>query len=143
MANLTAKQEAFCQAIVSGMTQSDAYRTAYSAEKMKATSVNVNASKLMADTNIAQRVEILREPVVQKVRYGLEQAMAEAEEAFMVARGKENGGAMVAAVTLRAKLHGLLVERKEIKVSQLSEMPTDQLDKFISQKAKEAGISVH
>lgn len=57
---LTAKQEKFCQAIADGMTQSDAYRSAYNAGKMKDEGIHVNASKLMADTKVATRVSELR-----------------------------------------------------------------------------------
>lgn len=114
MDKLTAKQEAFCQAVVSGMSQSDAYRKAYNAKKMKAETVQQSASRLMADRKVAARVESLRKPVAEKVQYGLEQAMLEAKEAFDIAKEKENGGAMVAAATLRAKLNGLLIERMKV-----------------------------
>lgn len=140
---LTAKQEAFCQAVVSGMSQADAYRTAYAAKKMSAPAIAVEASKLMANPKVSLRVQELRKPVIQKVRYGLEQAMLEAEEAFKVAKAKENGGAMVAAATLRAKLNGLLVEKKEVRHGQLQDVPDEQLDALIAQKAKEAGVQLH
>lgn len=140
---LTAKQEAFCQAIVAGMSQADAYRKAYDAENMKPATVQSKASILMADGKVRARVEELRQPVIQKVRYGLEQAMLEAEEAFQVAKNKENGGAMVAAATLRAKLNGLLVEKKEVRHGSLQDVPDDQLDRLIAQKAREAGVSLH
>lgn len=140
---LTAKQEAFCLAIVSGLSQADAYRKAYDASRMQAKTVQEKASRLMADGKVRARVEELRAPVVEELRYGLREAMLEAEEAFQVSRGKDNGGAMVAAVTLRAKLHGLLIERKEIKVTPMEKMPEDDLDKLIARKAKEAGIRLH
>jgi phage terminase small subunit len=108
---LTPKREAFAQAIVSGLSQADAYRKAYAAENMKPATVQKRASELMADGEVRGRVEALRKPVVEKLQYGLEDAMREAADALEVARGKENGGAMVAAVQLRAKLSGLLVER--------------------------------
>jgi phage terminase small subunit len=111
---LTAKQEAFCQAIVSGMSQADAYRQAYNAAKMKPATVQKRASELMANGEVAGRVAELRRPVVEKVQYSLEQAMIEAAEAMEVAREKMNGGAMVAAVQLRAKLNGLLVEKVKV-----------------------------
>lgn len=63
---LTPKQEAFAQAIADGMTQANAYRHAYSAEKMADSSVHVNASKLMADAKIAQRVAELREALAEQ-----------------------------------------------------------------------------
>lgn len=119
---LTAKQEAFALAVVSGMNQSDAYRSAYDAGKMKPTTVTVKASELMTDGNVAVRIAELRAPVAQAVQYGLEQAMMEAQEAFEVSKAKENGGAMVAAATLRAKLNGLLIDRKEVRTGPLDEM---------------------
>jgi hypothetical protein len=110
---LTSKQEAFAQAIVSGKTQADAYRAAFSAGRMKDATIQQEASRLMADRKVTARVAELRAPVVEKLQYGLEEAMLEAAEAFQVAKGKDNGGAMVAAVQLRAKLNGLLVEKRE------------------------------
>ena len=140
---LTPKQESFAQAVVSGMTQSDAYRSAYSAGKMKAETIQRKACELMKDGKITARVEELRKPVVEKLQYDLEKAMGEAQEAFEVARDKENGGAMVAAVTLRAKLNGLLVERKEITINPIETMTEDALQQFITRKAIEAGVSLH
>lgn len=60
---LTAKQEAFCKAIVAGGTQADAYRSVYSAARMKAKQVHEEASKLMASPKIAQRVSDLASAV--------------------------------------------------------------------------------
>lgn len=140
---LTAKQEAFCQAIVSGLSQADAYRKAYNAENMKPPTVQKRASELMANGEVAGRVQELRAPVVEKLQYGLEQAMLEADEAFKVSKTKENGGAMVAAVTLRAKLNGLLIEKREVTINHLQEMDEAALQRFIERKAKEAGVTLH
>lgn len=142
-AKLTAKQEAFCQAIVSGMSQADAYRAAYNASNMKPPSVQVNASKLMANAKVALRVKELRAPVMEELRYDLKAAMEEAKEAFEVAKRKENGGAMVAAATLRAKLNGLLVDRSEIRTGPLDNLDHDelkQLNAAIAAIAESGGI---
>jgi hypothetical protein len=61
--------------------------------------------------------------------------MLEADEAFKVAKSKENGGAMVAAATLRAKLNGLLVDKKEIRTGPLDGLDHEQL------KALDAAIA--
>jgi len=53
---LTAKQEAFAQEVASGKTLSEAYRSAYSTENMKDSSVWTEASKLMDVPKVAQRV---------------------------------------------------------------------------------------
>ncbi len=110
---LTSKREFFCHAIVSGMSQADAYRKAYAASNMLPATVQNKAHVLMKDGEVTARVAELRAPVIVKMQYGLEQAMFEAGEAFQVAKAKENGGAMVAAVQLRAKLNGLLVDKRE------------------------------
>jgi hypothetical protein len=140
---LTAKQEAFCLAIVSGLSQSDAYRKAYASDGMKPATVNKRSGELMKNGAITGRIDTLRKPVVEKVQYDLENAMEEAAEAFLVSKSKENGGAMVAAVTLRAKLNGLLIDRKEITMSPMQELSEDALQRFVERKAKEAGVTLH
>ena len=66
--SLTPRQEKFCQEIVAGNNQSDAYRSAYHATKMKPKTVNEAASRLIAERKIAARVEVLRKPVVEAVQ---------------------------------------------------------------------------
>lgn len=63
---LTAKQEAFCLAVAKGMTQADAYRSAYNAGNMKPDTIQRNACKLMKDNKVSTRVEALRAPVAEK-----------------------------------------------------------------------------
>lgn len=62
---LTAKQEKFARAIVEGMNQADAYRSAYSCKNMSDNSIYVNASKLVADTKVALRIKELRDEVAK------------------------------------------------------------------------------
>ena len=57
---LTAKQEAFAQAVASGLNQSDAYRKAYNAEKMSDKQVWEEASKLFSNPKVAPRVAELK-----------------------------------------------------------------------------------
>ena len=140
---LTGKQEAFCQAIVKGSNQADAYRSAYNASKMKDETIYAMSSKLAADHKVAIRLQELRQPVVEKLQYGLEEAMREADDALAVSKSKKNGGAMVAAVTLRAKLSGLLVERKEVKLTTVQQLVEADLDHLITHKAREAGVNLH
>jgi phosphoenolpyruvate-protein kinase (PTS system EI component) len=58
---ITAKQEAFCQAVLAGRSQSDAYRHAYNTKRgATAGAIAVSASRLMADPKIAIRIAELR-----------------------------------------------------------------------------------
>lgn len=71
MNNLTAKQEAFAQAVASGKSQSEAYRSAYNPSRMKPESVHEKASHLMRNVKIRARVEELRAPVVAEAQMSL------------------------------------------------------------------------
>jgi phage terminase small subunit len=124
---LTPKQEAFAQAVVVGMSISDAYRAAYKAGKMSSAAVNVEASRLMANPTVALRVQELRKPVVEAAQYGLAEAMAEAAEAMELSRETRQSGAFVAAVSLRAKLSGLMIDKKEIRTGELDGLGHDEL----------------
>ena len=61
MSDLTPKQEKFAQCVADGLSQADAYRKAFDVSpSTKPTTVQVNASKLMSDTNVSLRVDELR-----------------------------------------------------------------------------------
>ena len=61
MKKLTDKQEKFSQLVVTLGNQSEAYRQAYDVSSTTTMeSINVNASKLMADAKVSLRVEELR-----------------------------------------------------------------------------------
>lgn len=57
---LTAKQEQFAQNIIKGMTQADAYRSAYSTKRMADKTIHENASRLANDSKVLARIEELR-----------------------------------------------------------------------------------
>jgi phage terminase small subunit len=60
---LTPKQELFVQSIIKGMSQADAYRTAYATKNMSDKTIHEAASRLMADSKVSARVKELREQV--------------------------------------------------------------------------------
>jgi hypothetical protein len=65
--SLTSKQEAFAQAVASGMTQVDAYRSSYDVkEDAKPEGLYVDASKLMSDPNVNLRVKELRDEMAER-----------------------------------------------------------------------------
>ncbi|AGN30393.1 hypothetical protein SXAG_00112 [Synechococcus phage S-CBS4] len=75
MTKLTAKQEKFCQAIADGMTQADAYRAAYSADKTSDKVVYVKASEMMADGKISVRVSELKSALEAKQLWTREESV--------------------------------------------------------------------
>lgn len=103
---LTGKQEAFCQAVADGLNQSDAYRKAYSAEKMKPVSITVNASKLMADANVALRVKELKEALSQKALWTREKSVSELIDIASLSKEAGQFGASTGAIKELNVMHG-------------------------------------
>lgn len=62
---LTAKQEKFVQGIIEGMSQAEAYRSAYSAKNMSDKTVWEAASTLMKNHKVATRIKELREQLIK------------------------------------------------------------------------------
>ena len=63
---LTAKQERFVMNIIDGMSQADAYRSAYSTKNMSNKTIWENASRLMADSKVKARVQELRDQIAEE-----------------------------------------------------------------------------
>lgn len=58
---LTAKQELFAQKIAEGMSQADAYRSAYSCKNMSDNAIYREASLLVENPKVAQRLKEIRD----------------------------------------------------------------------------------
>jgi len=99
---LTAKQEAFCQGIADGLGQADSYRAAYDASDMKENSVYVQASKLMKNPKITQRIAELRSQVQEKQLWSREMSV----KALVQAYREGSGSVKVAAVKELNAMHG-------------------------------------
>lgn len=114
MGELTPQMEKFCQGVASGMSQADAYRSAYPKSlKWKPETLHPQASKMMADNKIVTRVTELKKSVLERHEVTVDSLMLELEEARMAAMGASNpqSAAAVAATMGKAKLAGLLVDR--------------------------------
>ncbi|ELY4459713.1 terminase small subunit [Cronobacter sakazakii] len=109
MAGLTIKQEAFCQAYIETGNASEAYRTAYAADKMKPEAVHVQASNLKDNPKIALRLKELQGEIRQRHNVTIDSLLAELEEARQKALSAETpqSSAAVAATMGKAKLTGL------------------------------------
>lgn len=110
--NLTAKQENFCQGVAKGLTYSDAYRQAYDAKKMKMEAINIAASRLMDNPKIELRVEELKKRALQRYDLTVDDIVEELEDARKIARELGQSSAMVSASMGKAKLFGMIVDKK-------------------------------
>lgn len=72
---LTAKQEAFAQAVSGGMNQSNAYRSAYDAGNMAPKTVTEKASALAADGKVSARIAELKAALATKVLWTREDSV--------------------------------------------------------------------
>ena len=83
---LTPKQEAFVKGIIDGLSQSDAYRSAYNAEKMSDKTITEKASVLIRKDNIRARIEELR---AQMITPSIMTAQERLELLTRMAKGEE------------------------------------------------------
>lgn len=104
---LTAKQEAFAQAIADGRSQADAYWLAYDVgPRTKPETVYKRASELMADGQVAERVEALRSELAMEALWTRRQSV----EALAAIARRESPDAkpadQIAAVRALNVMHG-------------------------------------
>ena len=111
---LTVKQEKFARAYVECGNASEAYRRAYNAKRMKPETINNNAHVLLKNNEIATMVAKLQERALQRHDVTVDSITLELEEALQLAKKIEQPATMVAAALAKAKLHGLVVDRKEL-----------------------------
>lgn len=104
---LTAKQEHFAQCVADGMTQADAYRTAYdvSANTLPET-IWAEASRLMADHMVSARVKELREDLAEKALWTREDSVRELREAVGMAKDEKQITALTGAIKELNAMHG-------------------------------------
>jgi phage terminase small subunit len=113
---LTPKQEAFCLAYVETGNASEAYRRAYSAERMKPDVIAVKASELLKNGKVTVRVQELQGDIQKRHEITVDDLIAELEEARVAAFSAQTPqtSAAVAATMGKAKLLGFLKEKTEI-----------------------------
>lgn len=116
--NLTEKQERFCQEYIKSGVASQAYRIAYpKSKKWKDESVNVNASKTMANTNIMQRVKELQEKVESKHDISKDKIMARLQqlvyEQEVIGADKLDLNVMIKALDTLNKMMGYYAPEKK------------------------------
>jgi len=111
---LTPKQEKFCQNIVSGMNQSDAYRGAYACENMQPDTINKNAYVMMQDNQIITRIDELRLPIAERIGMGLENYLKELIELKKNAQADEDHNPAIKAHELVGKCLGYYTTKTEV-----------------------------
>ena len=117
------RHEAFARAIFRGIFEPDLYPThgtAYRAAGYRASglrepggSAEVNASRLLKNAKILDRVRELQAEAAQEVKETIDKCVAELNEDRRDAKAKGQHAAAISAVMGKAKLLGLVTERHE------------------------------
>ena len=111
---LTPKQEKFVQGIIEGMSQADAYRSAYSTKNMSDKTIWENASRLMADSKVQARVKELREQLTNEL---IMSAQKRLEWLTGVIQNKEESTSdKLKAIDLMNKMQGEYVQKVQAEV---------------------------
>jgi hypothetical protein len=93
--------------------------------------------------HIGSRIEALRKKTEAVAVFTADQAFRDAGMAFELARNHQQPSAMVSAVTLRARLAGLLVDKQEVTENRkLRDVPTAALERLLVESAREAGFVI-
>ncbi|WP_168416485.1 terminase small subunit [Acinetobacter indicus] len=112
MANLTPKQERFCQLYIELGNASEAYRQSYDADSMNENTVNRKAKELLDNGKITARLELIRKEHSKRHNITVDSLLIELEEARKMAldlniQEKPQVSAAVTATMGKAKLLGL------------------------------------
>ena len=111
---MTPKQERFCQAYIETGNASEAYRQAYNAEKMKAQTIHVKASELLASGKVAVRLKELNRAAqgrhLDTVGSLCEELNVHREHAIQTAQLSAANQATLG----KARLLGYLTERQQV-----------------------------
>ena len=119
MNKLTAKQEKFCQNIVSGLSQADAYRDAYGAKKRSTRALYIDASRLADNPKIILRLTELRKPAAKKAQITLASHLEDLARLRNLAVQKDQIAAAISAEIARGKAAGVHVEKSQISVDNI------------------------
>ena len=109
---MTPKQEHFAQCIADGMTQADAYRAAYGADKMKTETIHKRASELMSDGEVKGRVQELKSKLSAKALWSREMSVKALVKAYQLAEKGQNPQAMTGAIKEINAMHGFNAPQK-------------------------------
>ncbi len=110
MSDLSEQQERFCRAIVEGMNQTDAYKAA--GYKCKDDNVaKVNASRLLTNANVCERIAELRKPIAAQTSVTLAWLIQQAQEVLIAAKADASHAASIAAIKELGILSGERIEQ--------------------------------
>jgi hypothetical protein len=113
MTGLTRHQQVFVDGCTQGLTFKDAYRAAYRCDKLKPEEIQRRSWELSRDPAVMAELGRIREQAREKSAYSIADAVHEAELVRQMAMEDRAAAAATGAITLKAKLLGLMVDKVE------------------------------
>lgn len=104
---LTPKQERFIWEYIKTGNAAKAYKEAYDAYFMRDESIYVEASRLLTNPKITQRLDEIKAEIASENRTDLAQILFELEQARITAHAKRDIQGMIKATTEKARILGL------------------------------------
>ena len=127
MAKLTAKQEGACQIFIETGNKSEAYRKNYECDDSKPETIWNNAYMLFNNSDVIARVKELQAEHAERHEVTVDSVSLELEHAKNLAHSTGNAAAMTTAIMGKAKIHGLVVDKKELKGDFNVNMPIEDV----------------
>lgn len=114
---VTAKEEAFCQAVANGASQSEAFRRSHDAADMNPDTVSRQAVRVVSRDRVRTRIDQLLQEKQRLTLHDRTRALAWALERLQSeAEQGDTAGARVTAVSLVMRHHALLTDKTETDV---------------------------
>lgn len=112
---LTAKQEKFVQGIIEGMSQADAYRSAYDTKAMTDKTIHEKASLLASQDKIRARIAELRDRIATDTIMSAQKRLEWLTE--RIADAEVDINAKLKAIDIMNKMQGEYTQRIEAEVT--------------------------
>jgi phage terminase small subunit len=124
--------EKFASGLVAGLTQSAAYKGAYGQKTNYSVNVRSEASKLFKQPEVRLRIVELQNEVAKAAGITAQDLVKETDAIYKLAMRTRQPGAAVAAIGLKGKLLGLVIDRAEIETTQRKPARRATTDKNMS-----------
>jgi hypothetical protein len=135
-----AKHELFCQHLALGKTASEAYEMA--GYKPSRSNASVLKAKHSVSDRLAELLQLSERKVVQQIEYTRDSILTELEEARQMAIELKNPSAAWQAAMAKAKICGLIVDRREVgDAGAFDHMTDEELMQEAVKRARELGIA--
>lgn len=125
---LTVKQMKFAQKYIEIGIATEAYRQSYNAENMTNETIKVEACRLLQIPHVALTVIELQESHAKRHNVTIDSITDELDEARVLAMVEVMPSAAISASMGKAKIHGLIVDKKDVKASVSMENILDEID---------------